>query len=223
MYFEFHDLMAFVHVVLFVYAIGGDIAVYYIGRYVTREELSLEERLRVREMRFIVDMSARTSLVLLLPVGFTLALRFASPITDGWLVLMWLAAFAWLVLVWAVHFKRGTPRGEQLKQIDLWIRYGVAIAMISFGVYSLVTGGPIVARWLAIKIALYGVIIVNGIWIRRIVARWPSAFDLVRAGGNEKLQGEMKIKTLQRSTDRAALMIWILVLAMALIGQLKPF
>ncbi|SVA94620.1 uncharacterized protein METZ01_LOCUS147474, partial [marine metagenome] len=60
--------MAFFHVFLFVYAIGGDVAVHYIGKYVTRSELSLEERLRVRDLRFIVDMSARSSLVLLLAV-----------------------------------------------------------------------------------------------------------------------------------------------------------
>ena len=42
----FHDLMAFFHVVLFVYAIGGDIAVYYIGNYITKDELPIEERLR---------------------------------------------------------------------------------------------------------------------------------------------------------------------------------
>ena len=70
--------MAFFHVVLFVYAIGGDIAVYFIGNYITREELTIEERLRVRSMRFLVDMSARTSLVLLLPIGFTLATTFGS-------------------------------------------------------------------------------------------------------------------------------------------------
>jgi hypothetical protein len=63
--------MAFAHVFLFVYAIGGDVAVHYIGKYITRSELSLEERIRVRDLRFIVDMTARSSLVLLLAVGFT--------------------------------------------------------------------------------------------------------------------------------------------------------
>ena len=75
--------MAFFHVCLFVYAIGGDIAVYYIGNYLTKDDLSIDERLRVRSMRFIVDMSARTSLVLLLPIGFTLATTFGSTIRGG--------------------------------------------------------------------------------------------------------------------------------------------
>ena len=88
----FHDLMAFFHVVLFVYAIGGDIAVYYIGNYITKDELPIEERLRVRSMRFIVDMSARTSLVLLLPIGFTLSTAFGSSIDGVLLQGIWVLA-----------------------------------------------------------------------------------------------------------------------------------
>ena len=63
--------MAFFHVFLFVYAIGGDVAVHCIGKYLTRSDLSLEERLRVRDMRFVVDMSARSSLVLLIAVAWS--------------------------------------------------------------------------------------------------------------------------------------------------------
>ena len=99
--------MAFLHVCLFVYAIGGDIAVHYIGNYLTKDDLSLDERLRVRSMRFIVDMSARTSLVLLLPIGFTLAPGVGVLIFSGSLLsIIWIFSIAWLILVWMVHFKK---------------------------------------------------------------------------------------------------------------------
>ena len=110
--------MAFFHVVLFVYAIGGDIAVYFIGNYITREELTIEERLRVRSMRFLVDMSARTSLVLLLPIGFTLATTFGSEIKGSSLTVIWLFSFVWLGLIWLVHFKKETVTGELLRKLD---------------------------------------------------------------------------------------------------------
>ena len=109
---NFHDLMAFFHVVLFVYAIGGDIAVYYIGNYITNDQLSIEERLRVRSMRFLVDMSARTSLVLLLPIGFTLGTTFGSEIDGSSLTIIWMFSFLWLGLIWMVHFKKDTETGE---------------------------------------------------------------------------------------------------------------
>ena len=223
MYFDFHGFMTFIHVALFVYAIGGDIAVYYLGKYLTRDDLGLDDRLRVRDIRLIVDMSARTSLVLLLAVGFTLAAPYNSPVTGPWLVLFWFADLAWLSLVWMIHLKRGTEFGNQLKLIDIWIRYAVAASMIGFGSYCLFAGGPISANWLATKIILYGVIIINGIWIRMIIARWQGAFELVRAGGEDRVRGERLIKEIQAASNKAAFSIWALVMLMALIGEMKPF
>ena len=127
--------MAFIHVFLFVYAIGGDVAVHYIGKYITRSELSLEERLRVRDLRFIVDMSARSALVLLLAVGFTLAQAYGSPVTGIWLALLWVADLAWLALVWLVYFNKGTPKGARLQSLDMGIRYFVIASMLAFGSY----------------------------------------------------------------------------------------
>ena len=223
MYFDFHSFMTFIHVALFVYAIGGDIAVYYIGKYLVRDDLGLDERLRVRDIRLIVDMSARTSLVLLLAVGFTLAVPYNSPITGPWLVLFWFADLAWLILVWIIHLQRGTTLGNRLRRIDILLRYAVAAVMIGFGSYCLYAGSPISAHWLATKIILYGVIILNGIWIRTIIVRWQGAFELVRAGGEERVRGERLMKEIQAMTDRAAFSIWVLVMLMALIGEMKPF
>jgi len=222
MYLDSHNVLVFFHLVLFVYAIGGDVAVYFIGKYVVREDLDLDERLRVRDIRVLVDMSARTSLVLLLPLGFTLALPFGSPLRDQWLTLLWVAALAWLWLVWGVYFKRGTPLGEKLKLTDLGIRYLVAVAMIGLGSYCLVTGAPITQGWLAAKILLFGTIIINGIWIRSIVGRWPAAIAMARSS-DAASEGELIMKINQALTNKAALLIWILVIAMAFLGKVKPF
>ena len=223
MHIIFHNFIAFVHVFLFVFAIGGDIAVHYIGQYLTRDKLSLEERLRVRQMRFIVDMSARSALVLLLPVGFTLAQAYGSPISGNWLAILWMASILWLLLVWHVHANKGTPLGERLGTLDIGIRYAVIIAMASFGGYCLITGGPIAHTWLAIKIVLFAVILLNGLWIRQIVKHWPAAFELVKTGGQDAVRGEVLIKELQTKTNRAALCIWILVVLMAFFGEVKPY
>ncbi len=223
MYIDTHNLLVFFHLALFVYAIGGDIAVYCIGKYVVRDELDLEERLRVRQIRILVDMSARTCLVLLLPLGFTLALNFGSPLAGVWLTLIWVASLAWLLLVWTVHAKAGTRLGTQLKDADIAIRYLVAAGMLGFGAYCLVAGGPIAQGWLVAKILLFGAIILNGIWIRRILVHWPPAVEQARAGGDTAAKGEAAMKANQAATNKAALLIWIFVMAMAFLGKMKPF
>jgi len=223
LHINFHNLIAFIHVFLFVFAIGGDIAVHYIGQYLTRDKLTLAERLRVRQMRFIVDMSARTALVLLLPLGFTLAQAYGSPVVGSGLATLWVAATLWLILVWLVHFNKGTPLGDNLSKLDIGIRYIIMLSMASFGGYCLITGGPIVSTWLAIKIVLFAVILLNGVWIRQIARGWPGAFALVEAGGQDAVRGEVLIKKLQTKTNRAALCIWILVVLMAFFGEVKPY
>ncbi len=220
---QIHNVLAFFHVVFFVYAIGGDIAVYFIGQYMTRDQLSIEERLRVRSMRFLVDMSARSSLVLLLPIGFNLAVAFGSPIKGNVLYLIWIASFLWLFLVWQVHFNRGTPLGELLKKIDLSVRYLLATILIGFGSYCLLTNTLITTDWLALKIVLFGAILFNGIWIRSIVGSSQDAVNLVMAGDTSRAQGEKFIKKNQAILNKAALLIWGLVIAMAFLGQVKPF
>jgi len=213
--------MAFFHVVLFVYAIGGDIAVYFIGNYITKEELTIEERLRVRSMRFLVDMSARTSLVLLLPIGFTLATTFGSEIKGTALTVIWLFSFVWLGLIWLVHFKKETAFGELLRKLDLLIRYILSGLLITLGIYCLITNQIIQSDWLSWKIIIFGLILVNGIWIRAIVGRMRKSIHLAQ-DAETKTQGEESIKKEQAVLNKAALLIWVLVILMAFLGELKP-
>ena len=199
------------------------VAVHYIGKYITRSELSLEERIRVRDLRFIVDMTARSSLVLLLAVGFTLAQLYGSPITGIWLLLLWVADLAWLGLVWLVYFNKGTAKGARLQRLDMGIRYMVIGAMAAFGTYCLVTGEFIAHKWLAMKIILFAAILLNGVWIRRIAMRWQGAFDLVLADGDSRAQGEKLLVEINSMANRAAFLIWLLVILMAFLGEVKPF
>ena len=218
----FHDLMAFFHVVLFVYAIGGDIAVYYIGNYITKDELPIEERLRVRSMRFIVDMSARTSLVLLLPIGFTLSTAFGSSIDGDLLLGIWAFSILWLILIWIVHFKRETKEGEIYRLLDLGIRYILSFSLIVLGLFSLFGDSIIQSNWLSLKISIFGLILANGIWIRMIVGRMRECIQLVQNKSDIEF-AESQIKKEQSTLNKAALMIWILVILMAFLGQVKPF
>jgi len=221
MIINFHDLMAFFHVVLFVYAIGGDIAVYFIGNYITREELTIEERLRVRSMRFLVDMSARTSLVLLLPIGFTLATTFGSEIKGTALIIIWLFSIVWLGLIWMVHSKKETVIGELLRKLDLLIRYILSLLLIALGIFCLTTNSIIQSDWLSWKIIIFGLILVNGIWIRAIVGRMRKSITLAQES-DTKIEGEKSIKKDQAVLNKAALLIWVLVILMAFLGELKP-
>ena len=78
----------------------------------------------------MVDMAPRSALILILPVGFSMATSWGSPIQGPWLVLIWIAAAIWFVLMWSVHVKAGSAMGERLRKLDMVIRYGVMVGYV---------------------------------------------------------------------------------------------
>ena len=213
----------YLHVLLFVYWLGGDLGVWLCGKHIIRDDVSLEERLRTREIAALIDMAPRTCLVAMVPVGFTLAANWGSPL-PGWSIgLLWLFGAAWMWLVWQVHWKKNEPVGKALASFDLKIRYVIGTAILLFGLYSLVGPGPIEENWLAAKITLYGLIIYNGIVLRKVAGNWAPAFDMIRAGGEKRIEGEALLKANRKRVEPPVLTIWALVAIMGFIGVVKPF
>jgi len=127
----------------------------------------------------------------------------------------------WLGLIWMVHFKKETVIGELLRKLDLLIRYILSLLLIALGIFCLTTNSIIQSDWLSWKIIIFGLILVNGIWIRAIVGRMRKSITLAQES-DTKIEGEESIKKDQAVLNKAALLIWVLVILMAFLGELKP-
>ena len=159
-------------------------------------------------------MAPRVCLVLMIPVGFTLASAWGSQLDGPVLLLLWAFCMVWLWLVWDVHWKKNEPIGKTLGSIDQKLRYVIGTAILGYGLYNLVGGGPVTEKWLAAKITLYGLIIYNGIVLRKIAGNWQTAFDMIRAGGEQRVVGELQMKANRRRVEPPVLTIWALVAIM---------
>ncbi len=86
-------ILRFLHVLLFAYWLGPDWGVFVNGRRVADPELSREERLRFLRASVAIDILPRSSIVLLVAVGLTLA-GVAGYISLGpvLLTLVWMVA-----------------------------------------------------------------------------------------------------------------------------------
>jgi hypothetical protein len=217
------SFVKYLHVLLFVYWLGGDLGVWMTGKQMIRDDLSLDERLRIRQVGALIDMAPRVCLVLMIPVGFTLASNWGSQLQGPVLLLLWAFCLAWLWLVWEVHWKKNVPIGKTLGAIDLNLRYVIGTLILGYGLYNLVGGGPVSEKWLAAKITLYGLIIYNGIMLRKIAGNWQTAFDMIRAGGEQRVAGELQMKANRRRVEPPVLTIWALVAIMGFLGVTKPF
>ena len=219
-----YDILIYVHTVLFVYWLGGDLGVYLSAKFVADRKLSLDERFRFMKLLMQCDMGPRTALISLLPVGFQMAWDLGvSPIGGIYLAAIWVAGLLWLGANWWMFFNEQKPLTAKLKGIDMYIRYGVVIGMGGLGLLSFINGAPIEDNWLAAKILLFAGAVVLGVYLRSEIKNLILGFGMIRAGGDEADKGNDIVSAALDRSKVAALFLWFIVAVIAFIGKVKPF
>ena len=215
-----HALMRFVHIVLFAYWLGADLGVFLGAKHMAKPGLDWQERMRMRRLVLAIDLGPRVALIMMLPVGFQLAQAWGAPIPSGWMPIVWIVAFAWLALMLSVHFQAGSDIGETLRKLDLGVRYVVMLSMLGAGIAAFSGAIENLPGWLSFKLGLFGLIIGNGLLLRRAASGWTRAAECY--ADNDIAGGEAIIQDTRDGGARLALMIWTLVAIMAFVGTVKP-
>ena len=217
-------VLVFIHILLFVYWLGGDLGVFITAKYVANRSLSLDERFRFMHALLVCDMAPRTALILFIPVGFHMASVLGLlPINGPWLGLIWLFGLSWLALNWWLFKNERHPRANAVRDFDIYLRYAVMAAMALMGLVSMFTGQPIVAQWLAAKIFLFSCVMMTGVYLRGEIKQWIVGFGMVRQGGETADKGNTIIEQSLVRSQRAAFLLWFGVALIAFLGKTKPF
>ena len=170
-----------------------------------------------------IDLVPRSCLILLFPVGLTLADGLGmSPITGMWLVPVWLFFLSWLVLSWAVYLNKGPSKGNTFRAIDNRIRWVVAPVLVSGGLYSLITDTGFGFNWLGLKVMLFGVLVFLGLWLRSFVADLVLGFQRLGAEGSTP-EVEAIFTNMLSNSKRVVYPFWGTTLLLAFLGVAKPF
>jgi len=218
MMLDSYTLLVFLHVLLFAYWLGPDWGVFVNGRRVADESLSKQERLRFLVAAVGVDVLPRSSIVLIVAVGFTLGQRGGYiEMNSLALALVWLVAAAWLALVWFTgYILKPGPLKTRLDMLHIWLRHGLTLGFALLGAYSLFNGTPISSDWLATKLVLLAVLLAGGSALRIIVSGWVR--DLTGEPG-----GEGHIARTYPMTRKLVYCFWGTTIAIAFLGVTKPF
>lgn len=219
-----HTLLRFVHVLLFAWWLGADLGVFLGGGRMSRPGMTVAERNRVRDLVMDIDLGPRLALVLMLPVGFGLSLRWGAPLPAVALPVLWGAALVWLgILVW-LHLAHGHPRLGLMLRADLVVRSLVMVAMAGLGLQVLTAapGSPVADTppWLAAKFLGFAAIIAVGMVLRVLSGQWRPAIARIEAG--QVALGEEMLRIRRRKAMVAALTMWTLVAGAAFLGVVKP-
>lgn len=216
------SLIAWLHVLLFVYWLGGDLGVFYSSRFRNNPQYDLGTRTLLAKITGDIDMAPRTTMVLMVPIGFTLvSVRGLWTIPDVWLIAFWAFGLVWLALVWWLHLAKDVEKKKPWARFDLGLRWVLMIAFAAIAVYSFIFGAPITENWTALKVLIFAGTILCGIMIRISAKPYIQAFGIIRASGSTP---ELEA-TLSKSAANArqwVKAIWVLIALAAFIGIWKP-
>ncbi|MFJ4617114.1 hypothetical protein [Streptomyces sp. NPDC088812] len=221
-----HGWWILLHLVLFVFWLGGDLGVYVSSRFVLARDLSFEARATALRIMGVLDLGPKICLVLFLPSGVTLmALEpHGAPLLGGWTAAAaWAGAGCWLWLTVRDH--RSPGRHPLVRRADWAVRIALTATLLAVGGYALLADEPfgVTTRphWLGAKVMLYATAIACGLGIRLTLRPFGAAFAaLARDGSTPQTE-----RALRRAVDGCVPYvagIWLSVLAAAALGVLKP-
>lgn len=222
-----HGWWILLHIVLFVFWLGGDLGVYVSSRYVLKPGLPFAARSTALSIMSLLDLGPKVCLVLILPSGVTLMAlepHGAEDLLNGWSVAAtWLFAGIWLWLTVRDHHHPG--RHPWIRRADWSTRVLLTAALWGVGLYTLLAARPFGVdtdpRWLGGKVLLYATAIACGLGIRLTLRPFAAAFSaLAGQGSSEPVE-----RALRRTVNGCVpyvVGIWTCVLAAAALGVLKP-
>mgnify|MGYP007079445598 CR=1 FL=1 len=212
-------LFALLHVLVFVYWLGGDLGAFYTSHFLTRANVTSDRRLMAAKIVGDVDMAPRTALILALPTGLMLAQ------SKGWMALGWpvtsavvLASLLWLALAWRLHLAHDTPPAW-IKTVDTLLRYGLIAALITSSGLALASVIEL-PLFIALKLLALAGCIALGLYIRVVLK--PLGPALMGLAGPDSSAAEADLALTLNRARPLVMGIWALLLVAAFLGLWTP-
>jgi len=217
-------VLAFFHILLFVFWLGGDLGVAILGdHFRKRDTYSLQERMTILKLLVINDLGPRYAWALM--IASTISLVKAGGYWDLpiWgVILAWGISMGWCWLIHAAHKAGQTPQGKKLRKIEVSLKWILAAFYLGLGVMSLATDAPLEPNWLATKAFLFGLVFVAAILIDVMFKPvGPLLMAVIEKGSSDETEMPL-LKTMNKSRFWVH-MVYLLLVIIAFIGTTKFF
>jgi hypothetical protein len=211
-------LLKFVHVLAFVFWLGTDLAVWYIGFYAVNRKLSAETRVTVIRILFALDMAPRICMTMMLAVGIHLSYRIGYLLVSPWVIyLTYLISLAWMSLVLYLHYGEKTRLQRVLRRLDFGFRLTLIAGLSTYAAISLSGLSGVSADFIAWKLLIFATIIACSLMVRMKLKPFGPAYHNL-SGGAATQADEDAIEHSIAVTRPWMLVIWLGLLASAALG-----
>lgn len=181
-----HTVWVFLHLLLFVYWLGGDLGVFLLAKAAKRSSLSFAERAFALQMAVRIDLIPRLCFALMWPVGLQVTASGGFAIVPpAAIIVSWIFAFGWIGLLFAIGRFEAQPLGATLTQINLGLQLLVMLVIGYFGVTALLGMGPLPGGWFGAKVLLFALIFAASIGIDLAFRPIGPAFARLASEGSQ--------------------------------------
>jgi len=161
-----HQLLVIIHVLLFVYWLGGDLGVFYSSRFVVRPDLKPETRTVAAKIMLDLDLIPRICMSLMLTVGGLLTEFIGVPHPTYQMVGIILLGPVWLTCVLYLHFAHGSAAHALITKFDMFLRWAVVIGIPISVATHWESNNLDDFPWVGIKLLIFAVLVLCGILVR---------------------------------------------------------
>lgn len=216
-----YELLQFLHVFLFVFWLGPDVAVYVWGRKVVETATTPEQRVVAGQMMDKVEYIPRMAISLMLTAGGLLS-EYVGLEHPWWQMAgIVLLGPVWLGLVLVAIIRDGTPGGATARRLEDALRWLLIVVVPVSVAWSTTTGRLVLAPYVGAKLMLFAAILVFGQLLKaRLAPLRAGLAELASAGPSPELDDRLRSSLLRSRPYTVA--IWIALLLAALLGVLKP-
>jgi len=218
-----HQLWVFIHILLFVYWLGGDLGVFILAKAAKRSDLSFAERAFALRMAIMIDLVPRLCFAVMFPVGLHVTVSGGYAVLPTWaLGLAWAVAAAWISLLFAMGKYEGTARGVQLGHVNLGLQAVLLLVLGALGITALLGMGPLPGGWYGAKVLLFAAIFAASIGIDFAFRPIGPAFAALATEGSTPAI-EQTIGTAVDGAIRYVIALYALIVIIAFLGVTKLF
>ena len=213
----------YIHILLLVFWLGGDIGVFINARIAKTTLYSVEARAALLKTGGITDLFPRYCFALIFPSGLTLVDAMGLYAPPLWALLgAWAIGAVWVWAIWTAH---ATPNWKGLKtyiKVQFWGEAVIGVLLLAAALTSFATGSPVAEKWLAAKILLLGALCFVAMTLEVVSRPFGVAFTEIKTQGSTP-ERETRANAAMNRTLGVVLVIYAILLAVALIGRVKPF
>ena len=187
-------LLKFLHLLAFVYWLGGDLGTFLSSRYVVRDDLSPEARATALKIMLACDQGPKSAMPVILPLGLQMSQMTGLTTLPAWvMVVVWLLALLWAGIVQYLFFTTNLVLKPRVAQFDFGLRIAVVLALLVYAGGALAGTGWIGATWLALKSLIFAAMVVCGLLIRVKLKPFVAAFgQLMSSGPSDQVNAAMR-------------------------------